>query len=271
MLGVPFAIWTAKSTIEPVGTGARIDMPSTFPLRAGMTTPIARAAPVEVGMRLIAAARARRRSLCGKSRIFWSFVYAWIVVMKPRSIPYASFSTFATGAMQLVVQDAFEMRLCFSGSYSPSLTPRTSVRSGSVAGAEKMTFFAPASRCFCAAVARVEVPGGLEGDVDAELAPGELRGILLGEELDLVAADADEAVAGLDRDVEVAEHGVVLQQVRHRLRVAEVVRRDDLEVAAALDLRAQEVPADAAEAVDPDPDLRHEVVAFRSLWFLARV
>ena len=95
-------------------------------------------------------------------------------------------------------------------------------------------------------------------DVDAELAPRELRGIPLGEELDLVAADADEAVAGLDRDVEVAEHRVVLQQVRHRLRVAEVVRRDDLEVAAALELRAQEVPADPAEAVDPDPDLRHE-------------
>ena len=29
---------------------------------------------VEVGMRLIAAARARRRSLCGRSRICWSFV-----------------------------------------------------------------------------------------------------------------------------------------------------------------------------------------------------
>ncbi len=111
----PFATWTAKSTIEPVGTGARIDIPSTFPLRSGRTTPIARAAPVEVGIRLIAAARARRRSLCGRSRIRWSFVYAWIVVMKPRSIPYASFSTLAIGAMQLVVQEAFETMLCSGG------------------------------------------------------------------------------------------------------------------------------------------------------------
>jgi hypothetical protein len=100
--------WTARSTIEPVGTGARIDIPSTFPFRSGSTSPIARAAPVEVGMRLIAAARARRRSLCGRSSTFWSFVYAWIVVMNPRSIRYASWRTFATGATQLVVQDAFE-------------------------------------------------------------------------------------------------------------------------------------------------------------------
>jgi hypothetical protein len=62
--------------IEPIGTGARIDIPSTLPLRSGITSPIAFAAPVEVGIRLIAAARARRRSLCGRSRICWSFVYA---------------------------------------------------------------------------------------------------------------------------------------------------------------------------------------------------
>ncbi len=72
-----------------------------------------------------------------------------------------------------------------------------------------------------------------------------------------MAADADDAVAGLDRQVERAEHRVVLQQVRHRLRVADVVRGHDLEVAAALELGAEEVPADPAEAVDPDPGLRH--------------
>ena len=64
--------------------------------------------------------------------------------MKPCSIPNASCSTFAIGATQFVVHDAFEMMLCCSGSYSPSLTPSTSVMSGSVAGAEMTTFFAPA-------------------------------------------------------------------------------------------------------------------------------
>ncbi len=88
----------------------------------------------------------------------WSFVYAWIVVMKPRSIVYASCRSFATGATQFVVHDALEMMSCCSGSYSRSLTPRTSVMSGSVAGAEMTTFFAPASRCFCASSRFVKCP-----------------------------------------------------------------------------------------------------------------
>ena len=56
-----------RSTTEPSGTGTRIDMPSSLPLSSGITSPIARAAPVEVGMIESAAARARRRSLCGMS------------------------------------------------------------------------------------------------------------------------------------------------------------------------------------------------------------
>ena len=46
----------------------------------------------------------------------WSLVYAWIVVMNPCSIPNASFSTFAIGAMQFVVQEALETMWCASGS-----------------------------------------------------------------------------------------------------------------------------------------------------------
>ena len=86
------------------GTGTRIAMPSSLPLRCGRTSPAAFAAPVDVGMMLTAAARARRRSLCGRSRIDWSFVYAWIVVMNPCSMPNASSSTLAIGATQFVVQ-----------------------------------------------------------------------------------------------------------------------------------------------------------------------
>ena len=54
----------------------------------------------------------------------------------------------AIGATQFVVQEAFETMLCVAASYSASLTPRTRVMSGSVAGAEMTTFRAPASRCF---------------------------------------------------------------------------------------------------------------------------
>src|SRR5438128_2084182 len=39
--------------------------------------------------------------------------------------------------------------------------------------------------------------------------------------------------------------------------VREVVDHGDLEVAVACDVRAKEVPADPAEAVDPDSGLRH--------------
>src|SRR3954454_873739 len=81
-----------------------------------------------------------------------------MVVITPLSIPIASCRTRATGARQLVVQDAFEMMLWFSGSYASSLTPGTSVTSGSVAGAEMITFWAPASRCLAAASRLVNRP-----------------------------------------------------------------------------------------------------------------
>ena len=77
---------------------------------------MARAAPVLVGIIESAPARARRRSLCGASTRFWSAVYAWMVTISPRSMPKVSFSTFATGARQFVVHDAFETMRCLLGS-----------------------------------------------------------------------------------------------------------------------------------------------------------
>ena len=47
-------------------------MPFSLPSSSGITRPIALAAPVEVGIRFTAAARARRRSLCGASCRRWS-------------------------------------------------------------------------------------------------------------------------------------------------------------------------------------------------------
>ena len=64
----------AKALHDAVGIGTRIAKPSSLPLSSGMTRPIALAAPVEVGTTLSAAARARRRSLCGPSCRFWSLV-----------------------------------------------------------------------------------------------------------------------------------------------------------------------------------------------------
>ncbi len=50
------------------------------------------------------------------------------------------------------------MTVWFAASYLSSLTPMTMVTSSSVAGAEMMTFFAPAVTCFFAASALVKMP-----------------------------------------------------------------------------------------------------------------
>ena len=123
-------------------------MPSSLPLSSGSTSPTAVAAPVVVGIMLTAPARARRRSLWGKSWMGWSFVYECTVEAKPRLMPKLSRSTLATVARQLVVQEALETSSCLAGSYFPSFTPSTIVMSGSLAGAVMTTFFAPACRCF---------------------------------------------------------------------------------------------------------------------------
>jgi hypothetical protein len=48
--------------------------------------------------------------------------------------------------------------LCFSSVYLESLTPKRTVISTSFAGAEMTTFFAPASICFLALFASVNLP-----------------------------------------------------------------------------------------------------------------
>ena len=147
---VSFSMSATKSTTETVDTGTRMAMPSNLPSSSGMTRATALAAPVVVGMMFMAAARARRRSLCGKSRMRWSLVYAWTVVITPRMMPKLSFTTLAAGARQFVVQDALETISCLAGSYCSWFTPRTIVMSGPLAGAVMMTFFAPACRCMAA-------------------------------------------------------------------------------------------------------------------------
>src|SRR5882757_9633218 len=149
---------TTRSVTEPVGTGTRIAMPSSLPASSGITSAVALAAPVVVGMMFSAAARARRRSLCGKSRMRWSFVYAWTVVIMPLTMPKFSSSTFAIGATQFVVQEALEMMWWLAASYLSLLTPITMVMSSSLAGAEMMTFLAPPVMCWPAVSPVVKMP-----------------------------------------------------------------------------------------------------------------
>ena len=104
-----------KSTTLTVGVGTRRLKPSNLPLRSGMTSASAFAAPVVVGMMFWPAARARRGSLCATSRMRWSFVYEWIVFIRPRLMVQPSWTTLAAGARQLVVQLALLMTWWLGG------------------------------------------------------------------------------------------------------------------------------------------------------------
>merc|ERR1719399_1579460 len=72
-------------------------------------------------------------------------VIEWHVVMSPLLMPNASWSTLTAGASPFVVQEAQDTQVIF-GSYVSSFTPMTIVCESSLAGAEKMTFFAPAAK-----------------------------------------------------------------------------------------------------------------------------
>jgi hypothetical protein len=114
--------------------------------------------------------------------------------------------------------------------------------SGSVAGAEMRTFFAPAARC-CR----------LDYDVNAPIAPGQRGRISLRENLKSLAVDFDLTRGGLDLRVEHAVCGVVLEHMGENIRVGEIVDRNDLEARILLQVCPVEVPSDPAEAVDPNP------------------
>src|SRR3954454_7938401 len=82
-----------------------------------------------------------------------------MVVIRPCLMPTVSLRTFANGARQLVVQEALEMTWWLSRSYAVSkLTPRTTVMSGSVAGAEMTTFLTLPPRCLAASSRLVKKP-----------------------------------------------------------------------------------------------------------------
>src|SRR4028118_1716868 len=200
-------------------------------------------------------------------------------------MPKLSLSTLASGARQLVVQDALLMIVC-EPSYCSWLTPMTMVRSAPGAGGARGTRAAlvavSSGRLVWAArddggvvagrrrrdddllraalvdvlagvVGLGEEPGGLDDDVDAEVAPRQVRRVALGEHLHRRPADRDAVAVGGDLLGQDAEDAVVLQQVGEDLVAGQVVDRHDLDVLAAGRGRPPEVAADPAEPVDPHP------------------
>src|SRR5690606_11911384 len=127
--------------------GTRKLMPVSFLFNAGITTPTALAAPVEDGMMFSRMPRPPRQSLLdGPSTVFWVAVAACTVVIRPRLIPHLSWMTLASGARQLVVHEALDTIAW--PAYSWWFTPNTNIGVSSLDGADWITFFAPASRCF---------------------------------------------------------------------------------------------------------------------------
>ena len=152
-----------------------------------------------------------------------------------------------------MVQLALEMTLCFAASYLSSFTPSTTVRSSFVAGAEMMTFFTVRAEVGLGLVGVGEEAGGLDDDLRADGGPVELGGVALGEDLDGLAVDDDGVFGRGDFVLQVAEDGVVLEQVGERGGGGEVVDGDEFDVRVA-ERGAENVASDAAEAVDANLD-----------------
>ncbi len=98
-----------------------------------------------------------------------------------------------------------------------------------------------------------EQAGGFHDDVHAQIAPGDLARIGFLEGLDFLAVNHQRAIHNLNRAVEAAIVAVVLQQVRHRLQVADVVERDDFQgLRMVIANGLENLAANAAETVNTD-------------------
>jgi hypothetical protein len=97
---------------------------------------------------------------------------------------------------------------------------------------------------------------GLDDEVDAQLAPGDLGRVALFGHDDLLFVDVDGVFLHTDSLVEAAHHRVVLQQVGQLLVLEQVVDRHDLDVVAVTEDAEDRAP-DAAETVDTHPCRHH--------------
>src|SRR5262249_15677519 len=94
---------------------------------------------------------------------------------------------------------------------------------------------------------------GFDYDLGANRGPIELRGIFLGESLDLLATDGDGMFVEVHLFVEGSENGIVLQKMGERFRIGEIVKGHEFNVIA-MEAGAYNISSDAAEAVDSNFD-----------------
>ena len=100
-----------------------------------------------------------------------------------------------------------------------------------------------------------EQTGGFHDILSAELCPGQISGVALCGDGDLVAVDDDGLLGSLNGAVELAVHGVVLQHVSEVVSGAQVVDADDLDLGE-VDACAEDHTADASKTIDTNFD-RH--------------
>ena len=185
-----------------------------------------------------------------------------MVVIQPFLIPKRWWRTFASGARQFVVHEAFEMIWCFAGSYFSSFTPRTTVMSGPLAGAVMTTFLAPAVRCLAASSRLVKSPV----DSNTTSTPRSFQGSCAGSRIDstLNSSPSTEMPSPCASTFacRLPSTESYFSRCASVCGVGEIVDRHEIDVLVA-ERRAHDVAADAAESVDADPVLPSLI---RSRW-----
>jgi hypothetical protein len=99
-----------------------------------------------------------------------------------------------------------------------------------------------------------EDTGRLDHHVRAQVTPGQLARVTLGERLERLSAHGDLVRGRLHLVRQPAQDAVVLEQVGEGRVVGEVVHTDQLDVGPPVKSRPEEVTPDPAEAVDTNAD-----------------
>ena len=94
-----------------------------------------------------------------------------------------------------------------------------------------------------------EAAGRFDHDLGAHAGPVDFGGVLGGENLDPLAVHHDGVGLGDHFPVQPAEHRIVLEQVRQRLGIGQIVGGDEFYVGV-VQAGANDISSDAAEAVD---------------------
>ncbi len=94
-----------------------------------------------------------------------------------------------------------------------------------------------------------EVTGGFDHDLGADRLPGQLCRISFLEHLDDLVVDRDAVRAGGDLVRQIAQDGIVFQQVSQGFGIGEIVDRNEFDIAV-IERSSEHVSPDASESVD---------------------